>query len=298
MIISASRRTDIPAFYFDWFCQRLKAGYVDVVNPFNRKQVSRISLKPEYVDCIVFWTKDPAPMLKGLDALNDYKYYVQVSITPYGHDVEAKLWDKKDIISTVQELSERLGRERVVWRYDPILLNDHYTIEGHLEWFKNTLESLAPCVERCVISFIDLYAKAKKNTQGLNLHELSEEEMNTLAAGMSDIAKGSGVTLQTCSEAIDLEKYGIVHGACIDGELVERIVGKSLNVSRAKTQRPLCNCVESFDIGQYDTCIHGCRYCYANASLERARQGFDNHNPNSSVITGNLLGDEHITLHE
>lgn len=271
---------------------------MDVVNPFNRKQVSRISLKPDYVDCIVFWTKDPAPMLKRLDNLKDYNYYVQMSLTPYGHDVETKLREKKDVISTVQELSERLGRERVVWRYDPILLNNHYTIEGHLEWFKNTLESLAPCVERCVISFIDLYAKAKKNTHGLNLHELSEEEMNTLAAGMSDIAKGSGVTLQTCSEAIDLERYGIGHGACIDGELVERIVGRKLNISRAKAQRSLCNCVESFDIGQYDTCIHGCRYCYANASLDRAKRGFDNYNINSSVIIGSLLGDEHITVHE
>ena len=298
MIISASRRTDIPAFYFDWFCRRLKAGYADVVNPFNRKQVSRISLKPDFVDCIVFWTKAPAPMLKGLDNLKGYNYYVQVSITPYGHDVEANLRDKNDIIDTVHELSKRLGRERVVWRYDPILLNESYTIEGHLEWFKNTLDSLAACVERCVISFIDLYAKAKKNTQGLNLHELSEEEMNELAAGISDIAKGSGVILQTCSEAIDLEKYGIGHGACVDGELVERIVGRKLNISRAKTQRPLCNCVESFDIGQYDTCIHGCRYCYANASLDRAKRGFDNHNINSSVITGSLLGDEHITMHE
>ncbi len=269
-----------------------------MVNPFNRKQVSRISLKPDYVDCIVFWTKDPAPMLKRMDNLKDYNYYVQVSLTPYGHDVEANLRDKKDIIGTVKELSKKLGRERVVWRYDPILLNDGYTIEGHLEWFKNTLESLAPCVERCVISFIDLYAKAKKNTQGLNLHELSEEEMNELAAGMSNIAKGSGVVLQTCSEAIDLERYGIGHGACIDGELVERIVGRKLNISRAKTQRPLCSCVESFDIGQYDTCIHGCRYCYANASLDRAKRGFDNHNINSSVITGSLLGDEHITMHE
>ena len=269
-----------------------------MVNPFNRKQVSRISLKPDFVDCIVFWTKDPAPMLKGLDNLKDYNYYIQVSITPYGHDVEANLRDKNDIIDTVHELSKRLGRERVVWRYDPILLNESYTIEGHLEWFKNTLDSLAACVERCVISFIDLYAKAKKNTQGLNLHELSEEEMNELAAGMSNIAKGSGVVLQTCSEAIDLERYGIGHGACIDGELVERIVGRKLNISRAKTQRPLCNCVESFDIGQYDTCIHGCRYCYANASLDRAKRGFDNHNINSSVITGSLLGDEHITMHE
>ena len=271
---------------------------MDVVNPFNRRQVSRIALTPDQVDCIVFWTKDPAPMLSRLDALKDYKYYVQVSITPYGHDVEANLRPKPAIISTVQELAGRLGRERVVWRYDPILLNDSYTIAGHLDWFEKSLASLAPWVERCVFSFIDLYAKAKKNTQGLQLHELSEEEMHELAAGLSDIAKGSGVRLQTCSEAVDLAQYGIGHGACIDGELVERITGKTLGVGRAKTQRPLCNCVESFDIGQYDTCIHGCRYCYANASLERARQGFDCHKPNSSVITGHLLGDEHITVHE
>lgn len=298
MIISASRRTDIPAFYFDWFCQRLKAGYVDVVNPFNRKQVSRISLRPDFVDCIVFWTKDPTPMVNRLDALRDYKYYVQISITPYGTDVEEKLPDKANIIKAAQELSQQLGRERVVWRYDPILLNDSYSIESHLKWFGNTIDALAPCVERCVISFIDLYAKMKKNTRGLNLRELPEDEMLELAAGMSDIAKGSGVTLQTCSEAIDLEQYGIGHGACIDGKLVERITGKPLSVGKAKTQRPLCKCVESFDIGQYDTCIHGCRYCYANVSLERARQGCDNHNPNSSVITGNLLGNENITLHE
>ena len=298
MIISASRRTDIPAFYFEWFCQRLKAGYAEVINPFNRKQVSRISLKPEAVDCIVFWTKDPAPMLERLEAMKRYHYYVQVSITPYGRDVEANLRPKAEIIKTVQELSRRLGRERVVWRYDPILLNDSYTIAGHLEWFDKTLVELSPYVERCVISFIDMYAKMKKNTVGLNLRELSEAEMHELATGMAGTAKVSGVTLQTCSEAIDLEQYGIGHGACIDGELIERITGRPVKAAKAKSQRPLCNCVESFDIGQYDTCIHGCRYCYANASLEKARQGFEGHVPQSSVVTGCLSGDEKITIHE
>ncbi|MCR5559864.1 MAG: DUF1848 domain-containing protein [Schwartzia sp.] len=298
MIISASRRTDIPAFYFDWFCKRLKEGFADVVNPFNRRQVSRISLKPDFVDCIVFWTKDPAPMLEHLDSIQSYPYYVQISITPYGRDVETNLRPKEEIIGTVQELSRRIGKERVVWRYDPILLNEQYTMEKHFEWFKGVTEELSPYTERCVISFIDLYAKAKKNTQGLNLHELSEEEMMMLAEGLSDIVKGSGITLQTCSEAVGLEQYGIIHGACIDGELVSRIAGKHIKTRKAKTQRPLCNCVESFDIGQYDTCIHGCRYCYANASPERAATGFENHNTMASVITGGLTGDEKITLHE
>ena len=133
VIVSASRRTDIPAFYFDWFCNRLQNGYVDVVNPFNRKQVRRVSLKSEAVDCIVFWTKDPAPMLVRLDDLSAYCYYVQVSITPYCRNIEENLRPKPDIIKTVQELSRRLGRERVVWRYDPILLNEVYTIDRHME---------------------------------------------------------------------------------------------------------------------------------------------------------------------
>ena len=297
MIVSASRRTDIPAFYFDWFCRRLEEGYADVVNPFNRKQVSRISLKPEAVDCIVFWTKDPAPMLGRLAALKDYHYYVQVSLTPYGRDVETNLRPKGDIVKTMQELSQHLGRERVVWRYDPILLNETYNIEHHLNWFAENLAALSASVERCVISFIDLYAKAKKNTQGLNLHELSTEEMQALAKGLAVIAQGSGVTLQTCSEAVDLEEYGIIHGACIDGALIERITGRPVKAGKAKSQRPLCNCVESFDIGQYDTCIHGCRYCYANASMEKAQQGFEAHTPVATMLGGMLMGDEKITVH-
>ena len=298
MIISASRRTDIPAIYFDWFCQRLREGHVDVVNQFNRKQVSRISLWPEAVDCIVFWTKDPSPMLECLDELDGYSYYVQVSITPYDRDIETNLRPKDDIIRTVQELSNKIGPERVVWRYDPILLNDRYTIDGHLMWFEKSLEALALYVNRCVISFIDMYAKAKKNTVGLNIRELAEKEMREIASGLAHVAMGSGVGLQTCSEAIDLEPYGIRHGACVDGDLIERITGKPIKAGKSKSQRPLCNCVESFDIGQYDTCIHGCRYCYANAGLEKARLGFDGHNLKSTVITGRLLGDEKITVHE
>ncbi len=297
MIISASRRTDIPAFYWDWFCGRLQEGYVDVVNPFNRKQVSRISLQLGCVDCIVFWTKDPTRMLENLEVLRAYPCYVQVSLTPYDTDVEGNIRPKEDIVRAMQELSRRWGRERVVWRYDPILVNEDYTSERHFAWFAQTLAKLAPYSERCVISFIDLYAKTKKNTQGLKLHELSEAEMREIAAGLAGLAKGSGVALQTCSEAIDLAAYGIGHGACLDGALIERITGKPLKKTKAKSQRPLCNCVESFDIGQYDTCIHGCRYCYANASPQRAQQGFAAHADSSSLLTGKLLGDERITEH-
>ena len=297
MIISASRRTDIPAFYFDWFLHRLHEGFVDVKNPFNRKQVSRISLKPSNVDCIVFWTKDPAPMLKRLEELSGYPFYVQVSITPYEKDIETNLRSKREIIQIVQELSRYIGSKRVVWRYDPILVNERYSLDYHLSWFENALEKLSPFVNQCVISFIDIYPKIKKNIKNLNLHELDEVVMQQLAFGFSELAKGSGIALSTCSERIDLEKYKISHGACIDKKLIESITGKKLRVGKAKSQRPLCNCVESFDIGAYDTCIHGCHYCYANNSLQRAKLGFEQHDKVSTCLVGRLLGDEKITMH-
>ncbi|MBR5381933.1 MAG: DUF1848 domain-containing protein, partial [Oscillospiraceae bacterium] len=188
MIISASRRTDIPAFYLDWFLRRLRTGFADVVNPFNRRQVSRISLRREDVDCIVFWTKDPSPMLERLDDLAAYPFYVQASLTPYDVDVERSLPPKAEIVEAMRELSRRLGRHRVVWRYDPILLNERYTIFHHRAWFEERLEDLSPFVDRCVISYIDLYAKTRRNTQGLGLRELSEDEMHTLAASFSRLA--------------------------------------------------------------------------------------------------------------
>ena len=221
MIISASRRTDIPAFYTPWFMNRVRAGFVDAINPFNRKQVSRISLRPEDVDCIVFWTKNAAPMLPHLAELSAmYPFYFQFTITPYGHDVEPGLPDKREVIRTFQQMSQQLSKTRMVWRYDPILLNDHYTIERHLHDFAVMLEMLAPYTDRCVISFLDLYRKTERNTKPLALHPLGIPEMNALAEGFARLAKGSGVTLQSCSEAIDLAAYGIEHGACIDKERI------------------------------------------------------------------------------
>ena len=150
--------------------------------------------------------------------------------------MEENLRPKDEIIKTVQELSRRLGRERVVWRYDPILLNDSYTVARHLMWFEKALAELSSYVERCVISFIDMYAKMKKNTVGLNLRALTEAEMHELATGLAERARGSGVRLQTCPEGIDLDIYDISHGACIDGELIERITGQACQ-SR-KSQKP------------------------------------------------------------
>lgn len=295
MIISASRRTDIPAFYSKWFMTRMQDGFVDVINPFNRKQVSRVSLKPEDVDCIVFWTKDAAHMLPFLNEMRNYHYYFQFTITPYGTDVEPGLRPKKDIIRTFQQLSEKLGKERVVWRYDPILLSSKHTIVWHQEQFRRMLHDLAPYTDCCVISFLDLYKKTVSNTTCLNLQEIIVADMNEIARSFAEIAKGSGVSIQSCSEEVELDVYGIQHGACIDKHRIEIAMGHRVNIKKDLTQRQICGCMKSVDIGQYNTCLHFCRYCYANFNQKMAITCMNDHDDNSTILTGHLHGDEKIT---
>lgn len=297
MILSVSRRTDIPAFYSEWFFNRIKAGFVDVVNPFNAKQISRIKLNPAVVDCIVFWTKDAAPMLERLDELKNYKYYFQFTITPYDEDVEPGLLrnqSKNDIVCTFQKLSEKIGKDKIIWRYDPILLSRSHSIDWHFEQFIYYLEKLAPFTNRCVISFLDLYAKTKHNTQPLGIREITEAEMIELAQGFSEITAGK-IEIQSCSEKIDLQNYGIKHGACIDKEIIESVIGAKIIIDKDKNQRQECGCMTSIDIGQYDTCTHLCAYCYANFRPNIAAANFKLHNPKSSLLLGEIRADAKVT---
>lgn len=297
MIISASRRTDIPALYGEWFFNRLKAGFVDVVNPFNQKQVSRISLKPQVVDCIVFWTKNAAPIIDRLDELKDYKFYFQFTITPYDEDVEPGLLrnqSKTDIIRTFQRLSKKIGRDKVIWRYDPILLSPTHSVDWHFDQFEYFVKNLAPYTNRCVISFLDLYAKTKHNTQPLRIRDISVDEMRELALGISQIADGK-IEVQSCSEKIDLAEFGISHGACIDKDIIEHVIGAEIDIAKDKTQREECGCMASVDIGQYDTCTHLCAYCYANFRPQIAAENFKAHDPEASSLFGKIRDDATIT---
>ena len=297
MIISASRRTDIPAFYGEWFFNRIRAGFVDVVNPFNLNQVSRVSLNPKVVDCIVFWTKNAAPIIESLDELKGYKFYFQFTVTPYDADVEPGLLrnqSNSDIIRTFQRLSNKIGRDKVIWRYDPILLSRKHTINWHFDQFAYFADKLAPYTNRCVISFLDLYAKTKHNTQPLGIRDISADEMKLLAQGISQIADGK-IEVQSCSEKIDLDEFGISHGACIDREIVEHVIGAKIDIAKDKTQRLECGCMSSVDIGQYDTCTHLCAYCYANFRLQLAAANFSRHNPEATSLFGEIRSDAKIT---
>ncbi|HJD37664.1 MAG TPA: DUF1848 domain-containing protein [Candidatus Blautia ornithocaccae] len=296
MILSVSRRTDVPNYYSDWFINRLKEGFLYVRNPMNTHQISRINLSPEVIDCIVFWTKNPANMLGKLEYLQDYAYYFQFTLTGYGRDIEPNLPDKrKELIPAFQKLSEKIGKEKVIWRYDPILLSDKYTADYHLRAFEEIAGNLAGYTEKAVISFVDLYEKTWRNTRGLGIRLATEKEMMGLAAEMARIASKYNLEIESCAEQWDFQKVGIQRGSCIDKKLIERIIGCRLTGQKDKNQRKECGCFESVEVGAYNTCLNGCRYCYANFSDEKVKENIKLYSQDAPLLCGNIGPDDKIT---
>lgn len=293
MIISASRRTDIPALYAEWFERRIRKGSVCVRNPLNAHQVSRVSLSPDVVDCIVFWTKNPRPMLGRLDCLRDYLYYFQFTLTGYGRDVEPHVPNKREgLISTFRELSERIGPQRVIWRYDPIMFNGKYTLEYHLRAFESIAGALEGATERCVISFVDIYARNRGRMGELGLVELPEDELRAFARELTSMASAHGMEVESCAETIDLADCGVRHGSCIDAVLIERLAGAGIKVKKDPSQRAACGCVASVDIGSYDTCRNGCVYCYATRSGRAVASACARYDVDSPLLCDALREDD------
>lgn len=296
MILSVSRRTDIPNYYSDWFYNRIREGFLYVRNPMNFHQVSKIDLSLEAVDCIVFWTKNPRGMLARLDEIKKYSYYFQFTLTGYGQDIEPGLPHKKnEMIPVFRELSERIGANRVIWRYDPILFNDVYTESYHIRAFGQIAEALRGYTRKCVISFVDIYGKNRKNMEALKLHFPEGEELKRFAGQLSEIARGNYMEIGTCAETVDLRDCGIVHNSCIDRALIEEITGFGIRDRRDGHQRPACGCLESVDIGAYHTCRNGCRYCYANDSLERAKRNWRGYDADSPILCSSLEEGDRVT---
>ncbi|MBQ8072575.1 MAG: DUF1848 domain-containing protein [Clostridia bacterium] len=296
MILSVSRRTDIPAFYAPWFIRRLEEGYVLVRNPMNYHQVSRVSLAPDVIDCIVFWSKNPAPLLRHLEYIGSrYPFYFQYTLNAYEKEIEPGLVPLSERIDTFRQLSRAIGPDRVIWRYDPIFISPKYNAQWHAEQFRNLVKALAKYTDTCVISFVDLYEKVKKTASCFGISECSEEEMNKLASAISIAAKEAGIQVKTCAEKIDLQKYGITHNCCIDAELISRITGWKLKVKKDPNQRAECGCIESIDIGQYNTCKHGCKYCYATFNPHSVETFSKRHLPESSLLIGELESEDKIT---
>lgn len=296
MILSVSRRTDIPAFYSDWFFNRIKKGFVYVRNPMYAHNVSKVLLNPSLVDCIVFWTKNPKPMMSKLEQLKGYQYYFQFSLNAYGVEFEMHVPQRETLIDVFIELSGRIGKERVIWRYDPIFYTDSIQLDYHTQNFREIAQQLSGHTCRCVISFLDIYKKTERNLRNTSARALDEAEMIALVKAIAPIAENYHIELQTCSESIDLDAYGVKHGSCIDKQLIEEILGCKIEVSKDKNQRKDCNCIQSIDIGEYNTCGHGCLYCYANDKPEIATKTFATHNPNSPLISGEIDEADKLTL--
>jgi len=288
MIISASRRTDIPAFYSEWFFNRLNEGYVYVRNPINKNHISKVSLLAEHVDCFVFWTKNPKPFQKRLSELSKYKYYFQFTLNSYGQDIELHVPRKQSVIDTFIELSDLIGKEKVIWRYDPILLSEKYTFEYHIKYFESIAKRLHNYTDKCVISFIDLYKKCERNLKDTTVRELSQEEIKLLSKELKTITNKYNLSLETCAEDVELASMGIGHNRCIDNMLIERILNKKINVTKDKNQRDECGCIESIDIGAYNTCKHGCLYCYANFNQQMVTDNLNKHLKNSPLLFGEV----------
>ncbi len=296
MILSVSRRTDIPNYYSDWFIARIKEGFLYVRNPMNAHQISRIDLSPEVVDCIVFWTKNPANMIEKLEDLKRYMYYFQFTLTGYGRDVEPNLPNKRqELIPTFKRLSEKIGKERVIWRYDPILISKRYTMNYHLQAFEEIADNLADYTERVVISFVDFYSKTKRNARELGIRQITDEEMLEVAGKMAQIASKYNLIIETCAEQINLHEIGIQHGSCIDKKLIERLLGCKLIAKKDKNQRAGCGCFESVEVGTYNTCLSGCKYCYANFNDRRVEDNVKSYNRSSALLCGNITSDDSIT---
>lgn len=243
MIISASRRTDIPAFYAEWFANRLREGYALVRNPMNAHMVSRVALTPDVVDCIVYWTKNPLPLLGRFDELTAIPCYVQLTVTGYGKDLEPHLPDKRgEVVPAFIELADRLGKERVIWRYDPIIFTGKYTPAYHERAFAELAGALEGHTEKCVISFVDTYRKNARALGAAGSHAIGAAELQEFCARIAGAARAHGMAIATCAEGIDLEAAGIEHNACVDRALIERILGARLKVGKDRGQRPACGC--------------------------------------------------------
>lgn len=297
MVISASRRTDIPAFYTPWFFHRLEEGFAYVRNPINFRQISKVSLTRDSVDCFVFWSKDPEPMISRLPVLMEqgFPFYFQFTLTPYDRDMELCLREKSAITKTFQNLSKLIGSDNIIWRYDPVILNDKYNLTFHQRAFEEYASRLCGYTKVCNISFVDIYQKLKKQKDQKLLRDINTEEMSLLAEYFASVGEKYGIAVRSCCEEVIADIPGIGKASCIDAELISRLLNKPIKKSKAASQRPGCSCMDSIDIGAYNTCGNGCLYCYANTGIETARQKLKEHQWEGELLSGTLLPEDKLT---
>lgn len=292
MILHTGMRTDIPAFYSEWFVNRLEEGFVMVRNPYNPIQVTKYNILPEVVDVIAFCTKNPAPFLPFMDRLKGYGQYWFVTITPYGKEIEPKVPEKEKVMESFKELSQKVGINSIGWRYDPVFISEDYSLQRHIEDFEKMAAALYGYTNTCVISFIDLYQKVLRNFP--EVREVKKEERILLAEEFVRIGKKYDMIIKSCAEGVELESYGVDCSGCMTVPVFEKAIDCSLSVPRVKGARAECGCLLGCDIGAYNTCGHLCRYCYANYDTKTVLRNMKNHNPKSPLLLGELTKEDVI----
>lgn len=290
MILNVSGRCDIVAFYSEWFMNRYKEGFVDVRNPFNNNLVSRIYF--EDVDAIMFCTKNPIPILNYLDKI-DKPILFHVTLTSYNKDIEPGVPSKKEIIKAIKEISKIVGIDNLYIRYDPIFLSNKYNLEYHIKAFDKMCSLLNGYVKHIIVSFIDDYKNVRKNMNVINCRKITEDDYKEIGVNFSNIVSKYNMSIQTCYEEHNLVEYGFKNDVCLSYELVYKLTGK-INYNTWKSRG--CKCVEMVDIGVYNSCMHFCKYCYANYDEKKVNKNYELHNPKSSLLIGELKEDDIIKI--
>lgn len=293
-VISASRRTDIPAFYGTWFMNRVRAGWCAVPNPFNTKQISRIEFEPEST-LIVFWTRWAKPFIKYIPELErmGYRFYFQYTVMDNPQAIDPKSPRIEKAIDAFCNLADIVGPERVIWRYDPILLSQATDHQYHIDRFSQIAKCLHKATKRVVVSIADNYDKAANRLKKLAVaepefkyHSFQPERDLEMMKRLAKIANDYSIEIQSCAEEIDLQPSGIQPGKCIDDNLIAKLFGADVSHHKDKGQRKACGCIESREIGMYDSCLFGCVYCYATRSFKTAKQNHSTHDPESESLLG------------
>ncbi len=292
MILNTGLRTDIPGFFSEWFYNRIDDGFVYVRNPYAKNQIYSYRLDPELIDCIIFCTKNPKPMFENLEKIDKFNQYWHITITPYEKEIEPNIPPMNDVLESFKYLSKKLGKENVTLRYDPIFINEKYTLEKHIESFEYIINSLSDYTTEAIISFIDLYEKTKRNFP--KAKEVTKDERLKIGKEFARIGNENNIRIKTCVEGTELDKFGIDSSGCMTKEVIERAINKNLNIPKQKARNGECYCLLNNDIGEYNTCGHGCLYCYANSNKRLVKRNLKLHDPKSPILIGEIKEDDII----
>ena len=293
MIINTGSRTDTVQYYSDWLLKRFKEGFVYSRNPLFPNIVTRYELNPNILDCVVFCSKNYEPILDRLTEITDkFNTYFHYTITAYGRDIEPNVPTIDESIETLIKLSKIVGKQRIAWRYDPILLTKKYTKQVHYNTFDYMSKRLSPHIDRCIFSFVDMYKKLETNMPEIII--LNNNDKIEIAKNIGSIAKKHNMIIQTCATIEDFKQFGILQSGCMTSEILGNANNITFKKVRHSGNRQWCKCIENRNIGDYDTCPNGCKYCYANKNPQIAQENYKKHNPNDLMILGNLKPTDEI----